>query len=246
MKQSKRLVKAVKEELRKQRKTYADLMPVLDLSHASVKRLFAENSFTLERLEKICEFLGIEFSDLIQSMEKQAEHIDQLTLEQEMEFARDTRLLCFAHAVLNKWQFEDIISIYDISEHEGIRFLARLDRMKLIEMLPENRYRLLISRDFSWIKSGPIQSFFEKELQADFFNSSFNRDNELRVFVSSMLSEQAIETVIKKMSKLAQEINDLHSEEEKLALDKKRGVSTMLAIRPWETLVFKKMRRARN
>ena len=60
------LIDALKRELRKRRITYKQVAAALDLSEPSVKRLFAGRFFTLERLEKICELLGIGFNDLVQ------------------------------------------------------------------------------------------------------------------------------------------------------------------------------------
>ncbi len=243
MRETDRLIETLKGELKRQGKTYADLTQVLDLSHASVKRLFAEKNFTLERLEKLCNFLGTDLADLVRAMEKNEEKIDQLTIEQEKEFVDDTRFLCFAHALLQRWSFDEIIETYAISEHEGIQMMARLDRMKLIEMLPGNRYKLLISSNFSWIKSGPIQNFFERQLQSDYFDCKFNKPDQLRVFLSSTLSASSVEAIMNKLNKLALEVNDYHLQDEKLSLEKRQGVSMVLAIRPWETKVFTALRR---
>jgi hypothetical protein len=243
MNESDRLVNTLKLELRKQGRTYADLTGVLNLSHASVKRLFAERSFTLERVELICRYLGMDMAELVHTMEKNAEKIDQLSIEQEHEVVKDEKLLCMAHALLNKWTFEEVIQTYDISELEAIHFMALLDKMKLIEMLPGNRYKLLVSRKFSWIPGGPIQRFFEKQLQSDFFNSSFNKADEARVFVSSMLSRGSVDTLIRLMKKLGDDINELHLQDEKLPLKERHGISVVLAARPWETKVFSALRR---
>lgn len=51
MSQTRLIVETLKRELRKQRITYRDVARRLDLSEASVKRLFSEKSFTLERIE---------------------------------------------------------------------------------------------------------------------------------------------------------------------------------------------------
>lgn len=243
MNEGERLIEALKFELKQQGKTYADLTEVLDLSHASVKRLFSEGNFTVARLEKVCGFLGTDLAGLIGTMEKQANRIDELTLEQEMELVKDPKLLCFAHALFNKWSFDEIIETYDISEHEGIHMMARLDKMRLIEMLPGNRCRLRISRRFGWIKAGPIQHFFEKQLQTDFFDSTFNKEDEIRLYVTSMLSRGSIDTLIAKLKKLAGEVNDLHLDDERLPKEQKKGVSLVLAFRPWETKVFSNLRR---
>ena len=159
------------------------------------------------------------------------------------ELVKDEKLLCMAHALLNKWTFEEVIQTYEISEHEAIRFMAKLDKMKLIEMLPGNRYKLLVSRKFSWIPGGPIQRFFEKQLQSDFFNSSFNKTDEARFFVSSMLSRGSIDALIRLMKKLGDDINELHLEDEKLPLNERQGISVVLAARPWEARVFSALRK---
>ena len=191
-----------------------------------------------------CRLLISRLVGLVTLMEENLEKLDQLTLEQEMEFARDIKLLCFAHCIQNGWSFDEIVSTYDISQHEGINMMAKLDGMKLVDMLPGNQYKLRISRKFRWIKSGPIQNFFEKQLQAEFFDSRFNKQNEIRLFVSSMLSNNSVETLIGKLKKVAGEMDDLHHEDQKLALDQKQGMSMMLSLRPWETKVFTALRRS--
>jgi len=243
MQESDKLVNTLKLELRKQGKTYADLTEALSLSHASVKRLFAERNFTLERVEIVCCFLGLDIAELVHIMEKNAERLDQLTIEQEQQLVQDEKFLCMAHALLNKWTFGEVIDTYNISEHEGIQFMARLDKMNLIEMLPGNRYKLLVSRKFSWIPAGPIQRFFEKQLQSDFFNSSFNKKDEVRIFASSMLSRGSIDVLIRKIKKLSDEVNELHMEDENLPLTQRKGISLELAARPWEAKVFSALRR---
>ena len=162
MQERDRIVNTLKTELRKQGKTYADLTEVLSLSHASVKRLFSERNFTLDRIETICRFLGMDIAELIHIMEKNSDRLEQLTMEQELQLVTDEKFLCMAHALLNRWTFAEVTETYSISEHEAIQFMARLDKMKLIEMLPGNRYKLLVSRKFNWIPAGPIQRFFEK------------------------------------------------------------------------------------
>ena len=148
MAQVKLIVETLKQELRKQGITYRQVATALGLSEASIKRLFAENSFTLDRLAQICEFLHLEISELIHQMEKNLELTHSLTLEQETELVADVKLLMMAHFLMNKLEFQEIVDVYDISETEGIRLLAKLDRMKIIELQPGNRVRLMISKNF--------------------------------------------------------------------------------------------------
>lgn len=66
MSQTSNLLQVLKKQLRGQGKTYADVAQLLGLSEASVKRLFASQSFSLQRLEQLCDWLQIEFAELMQ------------------------------------------------------------------------------------------------------------------------------------------------------------------------------------
>ena len=46
---------------------------------------------------------------------------------------------------------------YQFTEREALQYLIRLDRLKVIELQPGNRVRLLVSRHFSWRPGGPVQ-----------------------------------------------------------------------------------------
>ena len=55
MSQTDQLLDALKRVLRERGLTYADAAGALELSEASVKRLFSQRQFTLERVERLCE-----------------------------------------------------------------------------------------------------------------------------------------------------------------------------------------------
>ncbi len=246
MTQTRQIVETLKRELRAQGVTYRQVAQRLGLSEASVKRLFSEQSFTLGRLGEICELLQLEISDLIHQMEKNIDLTEQLTLEQETELASDIKLLLMAHFLMNRLSFKEIIDIYDISETEGIRLLARLDRMKIIELQPGNRVRLKIAKNFSLIPGGPIQRFYEKTVQGEFFASSFTGRGEYRVYVSGMFSRDANAEIIRKIKRVAEDAHDLREHSESLPLSDRFGCSLIMAIRPWEVKVFDELRRVPN
>lgn len=246
MSQSNQLVTTLKKELRKQRINYRQVATALDLSEASVKRLFAGKAFTLDRLEAICSLLSMSFNDLVQQMEKNIELIDELTLEQEKELVSDTRLLLMAHFLVNHQEFSSIIETYDISETEGIQLLAKLDRMKIIELQPGNRVKLLISTNFKWIQNGPIQRFYENKIQSEFLESSFDGNGEIRIFLSGMLSRDGNAETRRRIQHLAHEFNELLLESKKLPPEQNFGTSLVIAMRPWEVKVFEDLRRSQN
>jgi len=243
MPQTKLIIDTLKQELRKQGITYKQVAKTLKLSEASVKRLFSERSFTLTRLGQVCAVLNLEIADLVHQMEKNIDLTTQLSIEQERELVADIKLLLMAHFLMSKFTFQDIIRIYDISETEGIKLLAKLDRMKIIELQPGNRVKLMISKNFELIPNGPLQRFYEQKVQSEFFNSTFGGPGEFRIFVSGMFSRPANAELIKKVKHLAFDANELKSESESLPLEERFGCSLIMAIRPWEVKLFDQLRR---
>ena len=246
MSQSKQLIDTLKQELRKQRVNYRQVAAMLDLSEASVKRLFADRSFTLERLEKVCELLNLSFIDLVQQMEKNVDLTSELTVEQEQELAADDKLLMMGHFLVNRFEFSEIIENYEISETEGIQLLAKLDRMKIIELQPGNRVKLLIAPNFKWRPNGPLQRYFEQKVQTEFFNSSLDGANEIRIFSSGSLSKDATAEVLSKIKHLVKELNGLIKDSEALPGDQRVVTSMVIALRPWDVKVFRDLRRSQN
>ncbi|MEI6895946.1 MAG: helix-turn-helix transcriptional regulator, partial [Psychromonas sp.] len=80
MSQSQALIGALKLQLKAHGKTYLDVAQHLNLSHASVKRLFSEQTISLNRLEAICDMIEISLTDLILLMNIASNKLDKLTL----------------------------------------------------------------------------------------------------------------------------------------------------------------------
>jgi len=204
-----------------------------------VKRLFSQKQFSLGRLEQVCQLMQLELADLLQLMTEQQQQLERLSLEQEEELTRDLTLLLVAVSVLNRWTMQDILDWYQISEHECVRKLAQLDRLKLIELQPGNRIRLRVSANFSWCEGGPIQRFFQQKIAQEFFQARFNSTAECLLVLNGMLSPAANAEFQQKLRRLASEFNELNRQEAALPLAQRNGVSIVLAMRDWRFGLFK-------
>lgn len=242
MAQSVALINTLKLALKHNRLTYAQVARQLGMSEANVKRMFASRRFTLDRLEDVCKLMQMELSDLFQLYEESRQRITQLSEEQEEELMRDTKLLLVAVSVRNRLSFDDIVNNYRIAKTECIRCLAKLDKIKIIDLLPNNRYKLRIDEDFRWLPNGPIERFFEKQIQSQFLKSRFSGELERRLFLFGLLSDASAQVIINKMQALAKELTELHRQDARLPLNKRHNIGFLLAIRPWELEVFRPLR----
>lgn len=239
MAQTAALVATLKMALKAHGKTYAEVARQLELTEASVKRLFSEQSFSLERLDQVCQMLGMEISDLVQMMKEETQRqITQLTEDQEQEIVGDLELLLVTLCVLNRWMLEDITNHYDISETRCIRKLAQLDRLKLIELLPKNRIRLRVASNFHWRENGPIQRFFQEKVAIDFLSGQLNPDTDRLIFVNGMLSPSSKAVFQRKLERLAREFDALNNDDAGLPIGEKQWNSVVLAVRQWEVGPF--------
>lgn len=240
MEQTKVLLATLKRVLRSQGVRYRDIASHLNHSEANVKRMFSENNMSIGRLEKICQMVGFDLSDLVRQMEADTLKITELTDGQEKELVSDTKLLLAAYLVVNAWSFEEIIECYNFTESELIRLLIRLDKLKLIELLPLNRIKLLVSKQFAWRTNGPIQKYFSQKIQDDYFKSQFDKGGESFRFMSGLLSDASSQLIIQKMEQLVSEYNQLIIEDQKLPLADRFSFSMITAIRPWHPETFAK------
>jgi len=143
------LIDHLKRALREAGKTYADVAEHLQLSEASVKRLFAQRNMTLDRFDAICAFIDVELIDLLKAAETPKGLTTELTLEQETEIVENTDLLLVMWCLINHWTVEQIREVYALEQTDCVRLLAKLDRLKMIELLPGNRVRLRLAPTFS-------------------------------------------------------------------------------------------------
>jgi predicted transcriptional regulator len=237
------VVDTLKRELRSRGITYAAVAKHLEISEASVKRMFAQKEFSLSRIDLVCDLAGIEFSELARMVATQDAVISQLTFEQEKEFIDNPKLMLVALCTLNHWSYEQIVTAYELTPAECVKLLARLDRLKFIELLPDNRIRLLVSRAFAWIPDGPIQRLFKDQFQVDFFRSRFDGDKELLLLANGALSKSSVAALLARLRKTAAEFSEMRGDDASLPATERTPITLLLAARPWAAEFLRKFRR---
>jgi transcriptional regulator with XRE-family HTH domain len=245
MQQTDAMVEALKRALKARGITYAEVARKLDLSEPSVKRLFSSGHFTLERFEQVCELARTSMAELARSMDSDKNAVSQLTPEQERAIMADRKLLLVALCALNHLALEQMVQAYAISKSECIGLLAKLDRIKFLELLPNNRIKLRVTRAFTWLPNGPIQQYFKSRAQREYFASNFDRPGEAMLLVNGMLSKASSEAVIARLRRVANEFADMHHSDAHLPIGERRLASLVVAVRPWELEDMRELRRRR-
>ena len=245
MAQTSLIISTLKKTLKSHGKTYADVAKHLELSEASVKRMFAQQSFSLNRLDAICQMMEMEITELIQQVnDSTARQITELSDDQEKQLVSDIELLLVTISVIHHWTLQDILATYTFTEAQCIQHLAKLDRLNIIELLPNNKIKIKVSPNFKWRKNGYIQRFFRENIESDFFNSRFDMPQEKLIVLNGMLSQESNAIFQRKLERLAREFDEMTKEDSSLPLGKRFGYTSVLAVRDWRFSVFEQFKQS--
>ena len=210
MNQSKLIIDKIKMCLKQNKKTYVDVANYCGISRNAVQKMFDKESITLHRMEEICNLMGMTIVELTRLIEDELEPTSKLTNEQEEELARDPKLLLLSFLLVNDWNLSEMKVFYNFEDEWLEKSLFRLYKMKIIDLLqPGNRIKVLISRNFSWKKNGPVHRLIVNNICKEFMASNFIEDDEFLKFVSGMVSRNTFNVMRREFEKLANDFNIL-------------------------------------
>ena len=247
MQQTKLLLDSIKQVLKIRGITYRELAQRMQISEASVKRLFSKRTVSLERLEEICDIVDLDFLELATLAKQNGERQSRaLSVEQEIILAQDHKLMVFLYFIHHGWSLPYIIEEYDISASEATRMLVRLDRLGIIELHPENKFRLLISKNALWHKKGPIWNTYLEKVTEDFMAHEFNLSNERLVFTTGQFTRKSLDIIEKKLDDFIESFNRLAEEDAVVPLKERRSTGLFIAFRPWVFSLISGLRRVKR
>ena len=157
---SKYILKTLKTILKSKKLTYKILAEKIGISEAGIKKMFVSGDLTLSRLILICDLLHISLSDLIQASQNRT--ITQLKFNQQQinYFSKYPHYFSFfLKLCAEDGDTKDIVEKYQLTEKSTWKYLKKLDELKLIQLLPDNKVQfyhtlpLTIIRKVSFLKT---------------------------------------------------------------------------------------------
>jgi transcriptional regulator with XRE-family HTH domain len=245
MANSKTLINNLKAALKSRGVTYRELAGRLKVSEPTVKRDLSRGVFTLQRLDQICDVVGIDLEELVHPSTPGAP-LTQLSDEQERAIVSRPKLLLVAYLTANDWRFPEIVSTFQIGESELIDILLKLERLGIAEFKPPNRIRKLTARNFSWRKDGPVHEFFLKRVVPEFFGGGFDGVGDELRFFGGLLTAESLMKFKAGIDRLAMEFEELAHKDARRPLAERDSCSAILSLRSWEFSEFSKLRRGRK
>jgi transcriptional regulator with XRE-family HTH domain len=242
---SKTLLKNLKARLRADGVSYRELAGRLRLSEPTIKRDLSRGAFSLERLDRICEVLGVTLEELLQP-QGMAVLLTELSAEQEQALVSRPKLLLVTYLIANDWKFQEIVSTFQLGDNELIDLLLKLERLGIAEFRAPNRVRKLTARNFTWRKDGPVHEFFLRRVVPEFFGGRFDGPGDELRFIGGLLTAESLIRFRAGIDRLAAEFEELAHNDARRPLAERDGCSAILALRAWEFSEFTKLRRTRK
>ncbi len=227
------LVTALKAELRRAGLTYAQLARELGLAESSGKRILAKGDMPLGRIDEILAVLRIDFADLARQVVDRRPPRLMLEPEQERALVADPRLLTVALGTLSQWTFEQIVHHYRMEPAQVVAALTALDRLEVLELRPNNRYRLKIDKSLRWQPDGPLMRYFRERAMADYFSGGFDGEGELLTLVHGQISPAQARWFAERLQRLAQDFAQQHLADQQLPDDERAAFTLLMGLRGW-------------
>jgi len=248
MNETKNLLDTLKRCLRARGVTYHKLGRALGLSESSVKRLFADESFTLARLERVCGALDMSVGDLVRMAAgtREAQTTFSLTLEQERTLASDASLLALFYLLLNGRSVEAAERRLGLNARVMRTLLGRLAEARLVEIDSKRNVSLHARLPIAWRPDGPVRKLYERQVRAEFLQGAFAAHNEALTFHSAELSPASVRVLLRKIDKLAADFADLAALDVHVPARDKTSVALLLACKPWVFSMFSAYRAKAN
>ena len=214
---------------------YRDVARSVGVSEITVKRWMSGRGLTVEQLELLAGVAGIGLPELTElAVADYDTRLPQITREQEEGLARDSLLSMILTLLLIGWSAVEIKRECALDEATLVSYLLRLERLKLIELMPGNFVRLLTRRDLRWAKDSPVRGLFHTHVWRYFLEMDFDSLDAIWGTETLRLSRRSVAKLEQIFADLGRNLRELAEADRAEPSGEKQWYVTLVAARPVE------------
>jgi len=236
MSETSKLISGLKSELKARGLTYKDLAQRLNLSEPSVKRLFAEESFTLDRFAKACEVVGTSIHSILKMHDgRDMDALAHLSIEQEEMLASDPIYFGVFHRLLQGYKRAMVQKRMNLSDAQFTRVLVALDKIDVIELQPGNVVKFKTPRLIRWDNDGPLIKAYGEKVRQVYFKDPFLGPATYCRFLTGPLTDRVAIIAEDRLRKVCREIEDMWEWDMRSKPEEsRRHHGILVASKPWD------------
>lgn len=241
MKRSDFLLAALRQRLRATGWTARRLALECGVGEATIKRWLAGKGLTLDRLDALAALAGTSFAELARLAERPSAGLAQeLTLAQEKALSEDGFLSFLFMVILGGYDWEEIVSDFDVAPRDMEAALLRLERLALIDRLPTGRVRPLVDRAIVWRKT-PMRGQFEARMKPQFLSMDFAAPDAVYASDILKLSAQGAAMLAELIEKHRRDVQALAEQDRATSQLSKGWYGMLCAARPLDMTGLRRM-----
>lgn len=233
MSQSIVLIQQLKKAIKQSGKSYGEIAKELNCSLSNVKRMFSQEKMTLERFDEICQIIGTDIFDLVLQMRGEDVVPKSLSKSQEQSLVTDSGLFVYFYLLTRDWSPRDIADRFNVRADIHSRILLDLEKLEILEYLPNEKVRFCIDKRIQWRTGTPIFDALFGTVSQEFLAHSFGDTGEFLCFLTGEFSEHSAALLNKKSEDYARDISQIIAIDKALPKTKTVAAAALLAVRPW-------------
>lgn len=234
------LIDSLKGMLKKQKLTYKELAQEINISEASVKRIFSKYDCTLSRLNEICRALNTSILAVSELAIKENQNQNYfLSHEQEDYFSQNPFSFYVFKEIRRGKSYSQLLEEFELQEIDFLKIINKLEKLNMIELHPNNKIKVTIQGQVRLNLDG---KFFEKILKPQnlkFLNTVYeNIKREDCCFQSSevRLSKATYTSMVHDINMLGKKYRErAHLESKTIASENLFDIRWLFAFLPYKT-----------
>lgn len=233
------LLAELKRVLKDRNIRYRDIATRLGISETTVKRNLAGRAVTLSTLEGICAVADIRLFELAEmAAQRRSTRARALTAGQEQGLADDPFTAFIFLLLRYDWSPIEIQKEFQLDEPEFVLRLRKLERLRLLDLYPGNRVKLLTVRYPEWQFAGPLRRVIDQSIRPHFENMDFHDPRAAWELETVKLSAGSISQLRTMIAGLSQRMRELAADDHSLPPDQLEWFSLLCAARPTDPRLF--------
>lgn len=227
--------KVLKQQIRIRGFRYQDIANDLGVSVMTVKRHLNSDRVPIECLEEIATCIGLSLIEIAELAKAECrDSFVDLEAQQEEALAKDHALAAVRTMLYAGMSVPEIMTRFDLDEAELNGILARLDRLKLIELYPSNRVRIHGARVIEWRAGGPMRREIDNDIRSNFMRMDFTNTEHFFGYETACLSPTSICQIEDQMRQIVRSLRMLHQIDSTKSTDQKEWITLLVAKQPNE------------
>lgn len=195
----------IRQKIKEKGFTQEQFAKTLGISVPTLSRWLRGEGLLFEDLNLMLEKLGVKLSELAMLAEGDMASKFTYTNEQETAFANTEGLLAFFDQLLHGKTVASVTKSFKLTEKSVSYYLAKLDKLQLIEWLPNNKIKLIVSGEPSWLPGGPLSQKFRKQIIDEHIQNHLHNRDLLRIGIYSLTAE-SYRSINEKLQELSESV----------------------------------------